>query len=61
MHGFKTCRHFEGICEAIGQSSHVDWFKNHISNPIIKLALCASIRARSHIGASSALLSNGVE
>ena len=48
MHGFKTCRRFEGICEAICQSSHVDWFKNHISNPIIKLALCAIRVSVSH-------------
>ena len=58
MHGFKTCQHFEGICEAIGQSSHVDWFKNHISNPIIKLALSAT-RVQSRIGARGALLSTG--
>ena len=54
MHSFKTCRQFEGIYEA------TDWFKNHISNPIIKIALCA-IRVQSRIGARGALLSDGIE
>ena len=53
MHAFDISwvQHFEGICEAIGQSSHVDWFNHHISNPIIKLALCA-IRVQPHIAST---------
>ena len=56
MHGFKTCQRFEGICRAISLSAHVDSF----SKPIIQLALCA-VSVHSRIGASSALLSDGIQ
>ena len=56
MHGFKTYQRCEGSCRASSLSAHV----GSLSKPIAQLVLCA-ISVHSRIGASSALLSDGIQ